>query len=186
MSHNSSVRWTCPSLVRWQNIQLIITLTISTCLVSPWKTKPNVLFVQGRGSWLWDIYMETKRSLSITEIWMWANPCFGIDLSVTQTLGTLRYEDNTMPTIVFSKFNEDFFLYHRHLIWHVPGSCKAVVPVNIVHNVVQNVSWETINAEMFSLILKYDLEADLIDLLSRISPLGSKKLLVIRCITAKP
>lgn len=45
--------------------------------------------------------------------------------------------------------------------------------VNIVHNVdnVQNILWETLNAEMFSLISEDDLEADLIDLLlSRISP----------------
>lgn len=72
---------------------------------------------------------------------------------------------------------------------HVPGSYKAVVSVNFVHNVdkVQNVLWETINAEVFSLILKDDLETDLIDLLlSRISPLGSKKLLIIWRITAKP
>lgn len=32
-------------------------------------------------------------------------------------------------------------MYHRHLMQHVPGSCKAVVSVNFVHNVdkVQNV-----------------------------------------------
>lgn len=64
-------------------------------------------------------------------------------------------------------------MYHRHLLQHVPGSCKAVTSVNIVHNVdnVQNILWETLNAEMFSLISEDDLEADLIDLLlSRISP----------------
>lgn len=62
---------------------------------------------------------------------------------------------------------------------HVSGSCKAVVPVNFVLNVdkVQNVLWETINVEMFSLIVKYNLEADLIVLLlSRISAQGSKML----------
>lgn len=70
-------------------------------------------------------------------------------------------------------------MYHRHLMQHVPGSCKAVISVNFVHNI-QNVLWETLNAEMFSLISKDDLEADLINLLlSRISPLGSKKLLII-------
>lgn len=69
---------------------------------------------------------------------------------------------------------------------HVSGSCKAVVPVNFLHNVdkVQNVLWETINAEMFSLIVKYNLEADLIALLSRISAQRNKMLWW--CITPKP
>lgn len=60
---------------------------------------------------------------------------------------------------------------------HVPGSWKAVVSVNFVHNVdkVQNVLSETINAEMFSLILKDDLEADLIDLLPSVSLLWEVK-----------
>lgn len=86
-------------------------------------------------------------------------------------------------------WGEDFFVYRRHLMRHVPGSCKAVVSVNFVHNTdkVQNVIWETVNAEMFSLILKDDLEADLIDLLlSQISPPGSKKLLLLQCVAAKP
>lgn len=191
MSHRSSWRWSCPSLACWQNIQLIITLTIGTCLVCPWKTKPNVLFIQGRGSWLWDVYTETKHPLSITEI-----------LNVSKSLSLNRPVCHPDPWYIkvwrwhCTKYRlfgvlwgENFSVYRRHLMRHVPGSCKGVVSVNFVHNTdkVQNVFWETINAEMFSLILKDDLEADLIDLLlSRISPPGSKKLLLLQCVAAKP
>lgn len=42
------------SLGCWQNISLVITLTISTCSASLWKTKPSVLLIQGTGSCLRD------------------------------------------------------------------------------------------------------------------------------------
>lgn len=117
--------------------------------------------------------------------WIWANPCLWIDLSVPQTLGTSRYEGNTIMSIVCSKFNKERTPLCTPDTWCSKYQVTARLCFQNVAKV-QNVLGETLNAEAFT-DLEDDLEADLIDLLlSTISPLGSRKLMIIWCIAVKP
>lgn len=150
------------------------------------KTNPNLFIVWGREYHLKYLLRRAGISWTSQRFWMWANPCLWIDLSVPQTLSTSRYEGDTIMGIIHSKFNEETTPLCTPDTWCSKYRAIARLCFQNVAQV-QNVLGEILSAERFLLILKDDLEADLIDLLlSTTSPLGSKKLLIIWCLTVKP
>lgn len=186
MSHKSTWRWSCPSLPCWQKYIINYPVDYWHLFGKSLKNNPKFIYCSRQRVlteifiWRAGIFWTSQR------FWMWTNPCLWTDLSVPQTLGTSRHEGDTVMSIVHSTFNEE-----RAPLCTPDTQCsKHQVTARLCfQNVakVQNVLGETINAERFLLILKDDLEADLIDLLlSTTSPLGSRKLLIIWCITAKP
>lgn len=185
MSHVSSWGWSCPSLACWQKYMMNYHVDYWCLFGKSLKNNPKFIYCS-RQRVLTEIFIwRAGISWTSQRFWMWANPCLWIDLSVLQILGTSGYEGDTVMSIVRSKFNESTPLCTPDT-W---CSKYQVIARLCFQNVatVQNVLGETINAKRFLLILNNDLEADLIDLLpSTISPLGSKKLLIIQWITVKP
>lgn len=113
------------SLARWQNISLVITLTISTCSASLWKTKPSVLLVQGIGSCLSDTQRTSPRHHRDFQ-------CEQIPVSeqatVTFSRKTTPYR-GPMIGLPQLSWGEDFFMCHT--IWFGAGQQQ----VNFVQNV---------------------------------------------------
>lgn len=186
MSHISSWEWSCPSLACRQKYMMNYHVDYWHLFGKSLKNKPKFIY-SSRQRVLTEIFIwRAGISWTSQRFWMWANPCFWIDLYVPQNLGTSRYEGNTVMSIVCSKFNEERTPLCNPDTW---CSKYQVIARLCFQNVakVQNVLGEIINAERFLLILKDDLGADIIDLLlSTLSPLGSKKLLITWYITIKP
>lgn len=186
MSHKSPWGWSCSSLACWQKYVIDYPVDYWHLFVKSLKNNPKFIYCS-RQRVLTEIFMwRAGISWTSQRFWMWAKPCLWIDLSVPQTLGTSRYKGDTVISIVCLKFNEERAPLCIPDTWCSKYQITARLCFQNTAKV-QNVLGETINAERFLLILEDNLEADLIDLLlSTISPLGSRKLLIIRCITVKP